>query len=98
MSHTERGLEAQLGVRLLTRTTRSVALTEAGNHLLGIIGPGFSQIEDGLDQFRANTGNVTGVLRLNVPRTALALAITPVIIELSQRFPQLTVEIAIDDA
>jgi DNA-binding transcriptional LysR family regulator len=98
VSHAIRMVESRLGATLFARTTRSVALTEAGNHLLGIIGPGFSQIEDGLDQFRANTGNVTGVLRLNVPRTALALAITPVIIELSQRFPQLTVEIAIDDA
>ncbi|AYG61034.1 LysR family transcriptional regulator [Rhizobium jaguaris] len=98
VSHAIRMVESRLGATLFARTTRSVALTEAGNHLLGIIGPGFSQIEDGLDQFRANTGNVTGVLRLNVPRTALALAITPVIVELSQRFPQLTVEIAIDDA
>ena len=98
VSHAIRMVESRLGATLFARTTRSVALTEAGNHLLGIIGPGFSQIKDGLDQFRANTGNVTGVLRLNVPRTALALAITPVIIELSQRFPQLTVEIAIDDA
>jgi len=98
VSHAIRMVESRLGATLFARTTRSVALTEAGNHLLGIIGPGFSQIEDGLDQFRANTGNVAGVLRLNVPRTALALAITPVIIELSQRFPQLTVEIAIDDA
>jgi len=98
VSHAIRMVESRLGATLFARTTRSVALTEAGNHLLGIIGPGFSQIEDGLDQFRANTGNVTGVLRLNVPRTALALAITPVIPELSERFPQLTVEIAIDDA
>ncbi|MDL2404243.1 LysR family transcriptional regulator [Rhizobium calliandrae] len=98
VSHAIRTVESRLGATLFARTTRSVALTEAGNDLLGIIGPGFSQIEDGLDQFRANTGNVTGLLRLNVPRTALALAITPVVVELSQRFPQLTVEIAIDDA
>ncbi|MDL2401748.1 LysR family transcriptional regulator [Rhizobium mayense] len=98
VSHAIRMVESRLGATLFARTTRSVALTEAGNHLLGIIRPGFSQIEDGLDQFRANTGNVTGALRLNVPRTALALAITPVIVELAQRFPQLTVEIAIDDA
>src|SRR5919205_3884858 len=45
LSHTIRGLEERLGVRLLTRTTRSVAPTEAGERLLGAIGPRFDEIE-----------------------------------------------------
>src|ERR1700739_2268902 len=45
LSHTVRGLEAQLGVRLLSRTTRSVAPTEAGERLLHTLGPRFDEIE-----------------------------------------------------
>src|SRR5919107_2351430 len=47
LSHTIRGLEARLGVRLLTRTTRSVSPTEAGERLLRTVGPRFDEVEAG---------------------------------------------------
>src|SRR5271155_6044368 len=52
LSHTIRGLEERLGLRLLTRTTRSVSPTEAGERLLHTIGPRFEEIENGLEGLR----------------------------------------------
>jgi len=49
LSHTIRALEARLGLRLLTRTTRSVSPTEAGQHLIDTVGPHFDEIQVGLD-------------------------------------------------
>src|SRR5919199_3938703 len=62
LSQTVRGLEARLGLRLLTRTTRSVAPTEAGERLLRAVGPALDEIEAGLA--------APGLLRDRPPRTA----------------------------
>ena len=98
VSHAVRIVEDRLGVPLFARTTRSVALTEAGMALQSSIGPAFFDIEEALDRTRSTAGNVTGHLRLNVPRAALAIAVTPVVKELTRRHPNLTVEIASEDA
>ena len=66
LSHTIRGIEERLGVRLLNRTTRSVALTEAGERLVGRIGPAFRDIDDALDDLNASQGRVAGKLRISV--------------------------------
>ena len=57
LSHTIRGLEERLGLRLLTRTTRSVATTEAGERLIQTVGPHFDGIEAGLAAVTASAGN-----------------------------------------
>jgi len=98
VSHSIRMVEERLGVSLFARTTRSVALTEAGRDLQASIGHSFDEIEEAIDHLRSSAGNVTGHLRLSVPRTALAIVMTPVVIELARRHPQLVVEIASEDA
>jgi DNA-binding transcriptional LysR family regulator len=74
-----------------------VALTEAGAALLGELGPALDGIGDSLERLRAARGQVTGLLRLNVPRLAQPLVLTRVLRELSVRHPRLTVECFGDD-
>jgi DNA-binding transcriptional LysR family regulator len=98
VSHSIRMIEGRLGLALFARTTRSVALTEAGQNLLASAGQAFTEIEEAVDRIRSSTGTVSGHLRLSVPRTALSTVITPVIVALSRRHPELVVEIASEDA
>src|SRR5438309_11524838 len=65
LSHTIRGLEERLGVRLLTRTTRSVALTEAGERLLSTVGPQFDEIEAGLAALSELRDRPAGTIRVS---------------------------------
>src|ERR1041384_8082463 len=64
LSHTIRALEERLGVRLLTRTTRSVAPTDAGERLLATIGPHFDEIEAGLAALSALRDKPAGTIRI----------------------------------
>src|SRR5690349_414102 len=64
LSHTIRGLEARLGLRLLTRTTRSVAPTEAGERLLRTVGPRFDEIELELDALTELRDKPAGIIRV----------------------------------
>lgn len=97
VSHAVKLVEDRLGQPLFARTTRSVALTEAGRNFIAAIGPALDQVEDGIERIRAARGTVAGLLRINVPHIALPLAITQAIVVLSQRHPDLTVEIATHD-
>ena len=76
LSHGLRSLEERLGLRLVNRTTRSVALTEAGERLFQRIRPAFRDIADAMDlnEFR---GRPTGRLRLNAARLSAQLALMP---------------------
>ena len=65
LSHTIRGLEERLGVRLLTRTTRSVSPTEAGERLLNTVGPRFEEIEAELEAVRELREKPAGTVRIN---------------------------------
>jgi DNA-binding transcriptional LysR family regulator len=98
VSHAIRTVEDRLDAPLFARTTRSVALTEAGERLVAAIAPAFSEIGEAVERLQAARGHVTGLLRLNVPRTALPIAITPVLAELSVRHPGLVVEVTSDDS
>src|ERR671939_1224574 len=64
LSHTIRGLEARLGLRLLTRTTRSVSPTEAGERLLHTLGPRFEEIEAELDALSELREKPAGTVRI----------------------------------
>ena len=75
LSHRLRRMEAELGVRLLNRSTRSVAPTEAGERLLARLGPALADIEAGLTEVAEFRERPAGRLRLNVPRSAARLAI-----------------------
>ena len=90
-------LEAQLQVVLLTRTTRSVALTDAGEHLVASASPAISQLLSAFAQVAARPGEAIGRVRLTVPRVAIPLVIGPVVQEFRQRHPRIEVEISVDD-
>jgi DNA-binding transcriptional LysR family regulator len=96
VSHAVRVVEERLGAPLFARTTRSVALTETGQRLNESIGAAIGEIQRAIEQARSERGQITGMLRLNVPPIALPMAITPVLMELALRHPQLTVEIYAD--
>jgi DNA-binding transcriptional LysR family regulator len=98
VSHAVKTVEDRLGAPLFARTTRSVALTEAGQNLVSSIGPALIDIEETLERLRSASGKVTGLLRLNAPRAALPVAITPVAAELASRHPDLVLEVTSDDA
>jgi DNA-binding transcriptional LysR family regulator len=98
VSHAVRTVEDRLGEPLFTRTTRSVSLTEAGQRFIASVAPALDDIGQAVDGLRANRGEITGVLRLNAPRIAVSLALTPLLARLAQAHPRLTVEIHTNDA
>jgi DNA-binding transcriptional LysR family regulator len=98
VSHSVRAAEQRLGAPLFARTTRSVALTEAGEAFMKSAQRAFDEIDDAAERVRAGQREVTGLLRINSPRVALQMGLTPVLMELARRHPGLTTEIIIDDA
>ncbi len=97
VSHAVKTVEDRLGLPLFARTTRSVALTEAGRGFIGAVGPALGEVEEAVERVRAAKGEVTGLLRINAPRLAQPTILTPVIVEMSRRHPDLTLEVTSDD-
>ncbi|WP_256749299.1 LysR family transcriptional regulator [Mesorhizobium sp. Mes31] len=97
VSHSVSRLEARLGVRLLARSTRSVAPTEAGAQLLERLRPALSEIDVALETAIEARDRPAGNLRLTVPRTAAHLALTPRLGAFAQAFPEIVLEIIIED-
>lgn len=97
LSHRLRKMEAELGVRLLNRTTRSVAPTEAGERLLARLSPALGEIAAGLSEVAAFRERPAGRLRLNVPRSAARLTIAPRLGGFLKAYPEVRVEIVTDD-
>lgn len=98
VSHAVKTVEDRLGQPLFARTTRSVALTEAGASFVASVGPALAMLEDNVDRIRAANGQVAGLLRINAPRVALPLAITPAIIAARRLHPALTIEVVSDES
>jgi DNA-binding transcriptional LysR family regulator len=98
VSHCVKTVEERLQAPLFARTTRSVALTQAGESLVAAVGPALGEVQEALERLRSASGKVTGLLRLNAPRVALPIAIPPVVAALAWRHPDLVVEITSDDA
>jgi DNA-binding transcriptional LysR family regulator len=98
VSHAVRAVEDRLSEPLFARTTRSVALTEAGARLLASVEPALADIEKAAEGLSAQRGEVTGLLRINTVRIALDMALTPVLAKLAWQHPHLTVEVYSDDA
>jgi len=96
LSQTLRGLEARLGLRLLTRTTRSVAPTEAGERLLRAVGPAFDQIEAGLVALSALRDKPAGTIRITTTENAAASVLWPKLARFLPDYPDIKVEIAVD--
>jgi len=97
ISHAIRALEDGLGTRLIARTTRSVALTEAGEQLLARLRPALKEIGEGLQAVTGSTGKATGRVRLLVPRLA-ASVIAPKLGLLAHKFPDVVLDITTDDS
>ncbi|CAN7771817.1 LysR family transcriptional regulator [Variovorax sp. LjRoot290] len=97
MSKTIRQLESTLGARLFNRTTRSVALTDAGAQLLHALAPALEQIRGAVDQVRASTSRPSGTLRINTSFVAHASLIEPHLPAFLARYPELSVEMHVDN-
>jgi len=96
LSHTIRGLEARLGLRLLTRTTRSVAPTEAGERLLRNAGPKFDDIEAELAALNELREKPAGTIRITTGEHAAATILWPALAKLLPDYPDIKVEVTVD--
>jgi DNA-binding transcriptional LysR family regulator len=93
LSHTVTALEARLGVRLLTRTTRSVSLTEAGQRLMQGIGPRFEEIEAELSALSELRDKPAGTIRITTAEHAADMFLWPRLQPLLAEYPDIKVEI-----
>ncbi len=96
LSHTLRQLEARLGVRLLTRTTRRVAPTEAGERLVQTLGPRFEEIEAELAALGELRDKPAGSVRITATEYAADAILLPRLAKLLRDYPDIKVEIAVD--
>jgi DNA-binding transcriptional LysR family regulator len=97
ISKTIKILEAQLNVRLFNRTTRSVGLTEHGSQLLSTLVPALDTIKTSVQQIGETAGKPKGVLRVNTSYVAFASLIQPFQAEFLKRFPDIAMEISIEN-
>jgi DNA-binding transcriptional LysR family regulator len=98
LSHTIKGLETRLGVRLLNRTTRAVSATEAGLHLLSRLRPAMDEIATALDDINLHRETPIGTLRVNAPKAAAQGVLPPLVSRFLSRHPQMQVEVVSNDA
>jgi DNA-binding transcriptional LysR family regulator len=97
VSQSVKQLEEELRVPLLVRTTRSVALTDAGRRLVDGAGPGLRQATAALTEVGAEPGEVVGRVRLSVPRAAVPWVIDPVVPAFRAAHPRIEVEVSVED-
>lgn len=93
LSHTIRGLETRLGVRLLTRTTRAVSPTEAGERLLNGIGPHFDEIDAQIDALSDLRDKPAGNIRISAPDHAINSVLWPKLQKFLPKYPDIKVEL-----
>jgi DNA-binding transcriptional LysR family regulator len=98
LSEAVRRLETKLGVRLLHRTTRSVAPTEAGARLLDRLGPALGEVEAALDVVNGFRDRPAGTLRLNVPVSAARLVLPRIVPPFLAAYPDIHLDIVADDS
>jgi DNA-binding transcriptional LysR family regulator len=98
LSHTIRQLEARLGVRLLTRTTRSVSPTEAGERLLHALAPRFEEIEAELAALSELREKPAGTIRITATEYAVDTILWPKLAKFLRQYPDIKVEMFIDNA
>jgi DNA-binding transcriptional LysR family regulator len=96
LSHTIRGLEERLGLRLLTRTTRSVSPTEAGDRLLASVGSRFEEIEAELEALSELRDKPAGSIRITASENAASTVLLPKLARFLLQYPDIKVEIVID--
>lgn len=93
LSHVVRTLERNLGVRLLNRTTRSVAPTEAGERLLLLLGPTLRDLQAALDEVASFRGLPGGTLRINANETAARLLLRTAVPAFLSRYPDMSLDL-----
>lgn len=98
LSEAVRRLETQLGVRLLHRTTRSVAPTEAGKGLLERLRPALAEVEGALDVVNRFRERPAGTLRLNVPMSASRLVLPAIVPPFLAAYPEIRLEVLTDES
>jgi len=98
VSHSMRALEQELGIRLLTRTTRSVALTDAGEQLVRRLRPALADVGATLDLLSGQTGKPAGRVRLLLPRLAISSVLAPKLAALHKAFPEILLDVTTDDS
>jgi DNA-binding transcriptional LysR family regulator len=96
LSHALLGLEQNLGVRLLNRTTRSVSLTDAGAHLLAGIRPVLRDLDTALDRLAEARGAPAGTLRINANKSAARLLLREVVPQFLSRYPDVELDLVSD--
>lgn len=97
LSHTMRRLEASMGVRLLTRTTRSVSPTEAGEKLVAVIGPALDRIGAGIGEITRLRERPAGNIRITASEHAVRKLLWPALARLLPHYPDIHVEVSINN-
>jgi DNA-binding transcriptional LysR family regulator len=97
LSHTIRQLETKLGIRLLTRTTRAVSTTEAGQRLLDSIGPHFDEIEAQVEALSELRDKPSGTIRITAADYAINYVLWPKLRKFLPRYPDIKVELVLDN-
>ena len=97
VSHSIRGLEERLGVRLLARTTRTVAPTDAGQRLLAQLRPALDEVEAALTEVGRFREKAAGVVRLIAPPIAIAMAVSPKLAKFARNYPDVVLDITTED-
>ncbi len=98
LSEAVRRLESALGVRLLYRTTRSVAPTEAGSRLLDRLGSALAEVESALDVVNGFRDRPAGTLRLNVPASAARLVLPAIVPRFLAAYPEIRLEVVAEES
>jgi DNA-binding transcriptional LysR family regulator len=97
LSEAVRRLEARLGVRLLNRSTRSIAPTEAGSRLLERLTPALGEVAAAIDAINAFRDRPAGTLKLNVPATVARLVLPSIVAPFLTTYPEIRLEVIVED-
>ncbi|HEX8605893.1 MAG TPA: LysR family transcriptional regulator [Pseudoduganella sp.] len=96
LSHTIRGLEARLGIRLLTRTTRSVSPTEAGQRLLTTVAPRFEEIQQEVAALTELRDKPAGTIRISAAEHSANTVLWPKLVDFLPQYPDIHVEVTLE--
>jgi len=97
LSEAVRRLEAKLGVRLINRTTRSIAPTEAGARLLERLAPALGEVEAAMDVVNAFRDRPTGTLKINVPANVARIVLPSIVAPFLKAYPDIRLEVIVED-
>jgi DNA-binding transcriptional LysR family regulator len=97
LSEAVRRLEAKLSVRLINRTTRSIAPTEAGTRLLERLAPALGELETAMDVVNAFRDRPAGTLKINVPANVARIVLPPIVAPFLKAYPDIRLEVIVED-